>query len=101
MRRGGIFAQWGTGPQRALEEDLALTPVDGDADKTLLRAAAEETPEVHRSARALAPAARTATAGPRSSARASRAESSVSSYSNSSRSWVCRLHHGRMARRAA
>jgi predicted acyl esterase len=42
MRRGGIFAQWGTGPQRALEEDLALTPVDGDADKTLLREAAQE-----------------------------------------------------------
>ncbi len=42
MRRGGIFAQWGTGPQRALEEDMALAPVAGDADKTLLRAAAEE-----------------------------------------------------------
>jgi predicted acyl esterase len=42
MRRGGIFAQWGTGPQRTLEEDLAVEPVDGDADKVLLRAAAEE-----------------------------------------------------------
>ena len=42
MRRGGIFAQWGTGPQRTLEEDLAVEPVDGDADKVLLRAAAQE-----------------------------------------------------------
>ncbi len=42
MRRGGIFAQWGTGPQRTVEEDMALAPVDGDADRTLLRAAAEE-----------------------------------------------------------
>jgi hypothetical protein len=42
MRRGGIFAQWGTGPQRTLEEDLLVEPVGGDADKVLLRAAAEE-----------------------------------------------------------
>ncbi len=42
MRRGGIFAQWGTGPQRTLEQDLSVEPVASDADKTLLRAAAEE-----------------------------------------------------------
>jgi uncharacterized protein len=42
MRRGGIFAQWGTGPQRSLDEDMSVEPVDSDADKTLLRAAAQE-----------------------------------------------------------
>ncbi len=42
MRRGGIFAQWGTGPQRTVEQDTAIEPVDGDADKTLLRQAAIE-----------------------------------------------------------
>lgn len=42
MRRGGIFAQWGTGPQRTIEQDTAIEPVDGDADKTLLRRAAVE-----------------------------------------------------------
>jgi uncharacterized protein len=42
MRRGGIFAQWGTGPQRTLDEDMSVEPVDSDADKTLLRAAAAE-----------------------------------------------------------
>jgi putative CocE/NonD family hydrolase len=42
MRRGGIFAQWGTGPQRTLEEDLAVEAVDGDAAKVLLRTAAQE-----------------------------------------------------------
>ncbi len=42
MRRGGIFAQWGTGPQRTLEEDMSVEPVAADADKTLLRAAALE-----------------------------------------------------------
>lgn len=42
FRRGGIFAQWGTGPSRRVEDDVALPPVDGDADKVLLRQAAEE-----------------------------------------------------------
>ena len=42
MRRGGIFAQWGTGPQRTLEEDLAVEAVDGDEAKVLLRTAAQE-----------------------------------------------------------
>lgn len=42
MRRGGIFAQWGTGPQRTIEQDMAVKPVDGDEDKKLLRQAAEE-----------------------------------------------------------
>lgn len=42
MRRGGIFAQWGTGPQRTVEEDVAIEPVDGDAQRHLLREAALE-----------------------------------------------------------
>jgi putative CocE/NonD family hydrolase len=42
MRRGGIFAQWGTGPQRTLEEDMTVEPVAGDEDKKLLRQAAEQ-----------------------------------------------------------
>lgn len=42
MRRGGIFAQWGTGPQRTLAEDMAVEPVDGDADKKLLAEAAAQ-----------------------------------------------------------
>ena len=42
MRRGGIFAQWGTGPQRTLAEDMAMEPVDGDANKALLAQAAAE-----------------------------------------------------------
>lgn len=42
MRRGGIFAQWGTGPTRSVEQDMAITPVDGDKDKVLLHAAALE-----------------------------------------------------------
>jgi uncharacterized protein len=42
MRRGGIFAQWGTGPQRTVAEDVALEPVEGDSDRRLLRQAAEE-----------------------------------------------------------
>ena len=42
MRRGGIFAQWGTGPTRTIEQDMAITPVDSDPDKTMLRKAAEQ-----------------------------------------------------------
>ena len=42
MRRGGVFAQWGTGPQRTIAEDVAIEPVAGDASKTLLREAAEQ-----------------------------------------------------------
>jgi putative CocE/NonD family hydrolase len=42
FRRGGIFAQWGTGPNRTVEQDMANTPVSGDEDKVLLRQAAEE-----------------------------------------------------------
>ncbi|MBN9733518.1 MULTISPECIES: CocE/NonD family hydrolase [unclassified Pseudonocardia] len=41
-RVGGISAQWGFGPSRTVEQDLANTPVDGDEDKTLLREAAVE-----------------------------------------------------------
>jgi predicted acyl esterase len=42
MRRGGIFAQWGTGPTRTVEQDMAIPPVDSDPDKTELRKAAEQ-----------------------------------------------------------
>jgi predicted acyl esterase len=42
MRRGGIFAQWGTGPQRTVAEDVAIEPVDTDPDRHLLRQAAAE-----------------------------------------------------------
>ena len=42
FRRGGIFAQWGTGPQRTIEQDMDVKPVDGDEGKVLLRQAAEE-----------------------------------------------------------
>lgn len=42
MRRGGIFAQWGTGPTRTIEQDMAVPPVDGDEGKAMLRAAAEQ-----------------------------------------------------------
>jgi putative CocE/NonD family hydrolase len=40
--RGGIFAQWGTGVQRTVEEDLKSKPVDGDESKVLLLQAAQE-----------------------------------------------------------
>lgn len=40
--RGGIFANWGTGPERSVAEDMANTPVQGDEAKVLLRQAAEE-----------------------------------------------------------
>lgn len=42
MRRGGIFAQWGTGPSRTVEQDMAIPAVDGDTGKVLLRAAAQQ-----------------------------------------------------------
>lgn len=42
MRRGGIFAQWGTGPTRTVEQDMAVPAIDGDEGKVLLRQAAEE-----------------------------------------------------------
>jgi uncharacterized protein len=40
--RGGIFANWGTGPERTMEQDIANIPVQGDEAKVLLRHAAEE-----------------------------------------------------------
>jgi uncharacterized protein len=40
--RGGLFAQWGTGVSRTVEQDMQAAPVDGDESKTLLRQAAEE-----------------------------------------------------------
>ena len=42
FRRGGIFAQWGTGPTRTVEDDMKVSPVDGDEQKVVLRRAAEE-----------------------------------------------------------
>jgi hypothetical protein len=40
--RGGIYANWGTGPERTLEQDMTSIPVQGDESKALLRKAAEE-----------------------------------------------------------
>ena len=40
--RGGILANWGTGPERTVDQDMTNTPVQGDESKTLLRQAAEE-----------------------------------------------------------
>jgi putative CocE/NonD family hydrolase len=40
--RGGILANWGTGPQGSFEQDMQSTPVDGDESKTLLAQAARE-----------------------------------------------------------
>ncbi|WBS00693.1 CocE/NonD family hydrolase [Pseudoduganella sp. SL102] len=40
--RGGILANWGTGPQGSFEQDMRSTPVDGDGDKVLLAQAARE-----------------------------------------------------------
>lgn len=42
FHRGGIYAQWGTGPQRTIEQDTAIEPVEADTDRSLLRQAAEE-----------------------------------------------------------
>ena len=42
MRRGGIFAQWGTGPTRTIAQDVAIPAVDGDESKILLAQAATE-----------------------------------------------------------
>jgi uncharacterized protein len=40
--RGGIYANWGTGPERTIEQDMTSTPVQGDEAKVLLSHAAEE-----------------------------------------------------------
>jgi uncharacterized protein len=42
MHRGGIFAQWGTGPERTLAQDIGVEPVEGDPNRVLLHQAAEE-----------------------------------------------------------
>ena len=42
FHRGGIYAQWGTGPQRSVEQDMTAEPVDGDQGKELLALAAAE-----------------------------------------------------------
>lgn len=42
FRRGGIFAQWGTGPNRTVEQDMQNVPIPGDESKVMLRQAAEE-----------------------------------------------------------
>lgn len=40
--RGGIYANWGTGPERTLDQDMTSVPVQGDEARVLLRQAAEE-----------------------------------------------------------
>lgn len=40
LRGGGIVANWGSGPQRTLEDDLKARPVDADRDRTMLAEAA-------------------------------------------------------------
>jgi putative CocE/NonD family hydrolase len=40
--RGGIYANWGTGPERTIEQDMANIPAQGDEAKVMLRQAAEE-----------------------------------------------------------
>ncbi len=40
--RGGIYANWGTGPERTVAQDMTSAPVQGDESKALLRQAAEE-----------------------------------------------------------
>lgn len=40
--RGGIYANWGTGPERTLDQDMTSIPVQGDESRALLRKAAEE-----------------------------------------------------------
>lgn len=40
--RGGLLANWGSGVERAVEEDLKNPPVDGDDDKALLRRAVDQ-----------------------------------------------------------
>ena len=40
--RGGVLANWGTGPTRSIEDDMRAVPVQGDEDRVLLRQAAEE-----------------------------------------------------------
>jgi uncharacterized protein len=39
-RRGGVLANWGTGPQSSFEQDMKATPVDGDEQRVELRKAA-------------------------------------------------------------
>lgn len=42
-RRGGVLANWGTGPQSSVEQDLRTAiPVDGDATRTLLHEAVRD-----------------------------------------------------------
>lgn len=41
--RGGVLANWGTGPQSSVEQDFkTATPVDGDEQKVLLRQATQQ-----------------------------------------------------------
>ena len=40
--RGGILANWGTGPTRSIEDDMKAVPVQDDQDRQQLRRAAEE-----------------------------------------------------------
>lgn len=40
-RRGGVLANWGTGPQSSVEADMKSTPVDGDESRAVLREAVQ------------------------------------------------------------
>jgi putative CocE/NonD family hydrolase len=42
LRGGGIVANWGAGPTRTLEQNMATPAVESDTDKALLRQAAEQ-----------------------------------------------------------
>jgi putative CocE/NonD family hydrolase len=40
-RRGGVLANWGTGPQSSVEQDMKSNPVDGDDSRAVLREAVQ------------------------------------------------------------
>lgn len=42
IRRGGMLANWGTGPTRTREQDMSVRPVDGDESRRLLSQAVDE-----------------------------------------------------------
>ncbi len=42
FHRGGLYAQWGVGIERTIEQDMKVEPVEGDEQRVLLHAAAVE-----------------------------------------------------------
>src|SRR5581483_9392979 len=42
FHRGGLYAQWGVGIERTVDQDMKLVPVEGDDERVLLHAAALE-----------------------------------------------------------